>query len=94
MNVIKAILGEASDKETRTYAITARPDHLDKIEQLFSWMNMTRGGHSGEASIAVDGDGAARITVEREKGDLPKYRDIEKEQQGNAHGVEFHVGLE
>lgn len=90
---IRAIIGEAvPGAETRTYTIKARPQDLDKIEKLLAWMNMTAGGHSGSASISIDGDGAARIRVEKKDGDLPKHRD----EDNNARELksEFHVGLD
>lgn len=89
---VRAILGEAEIKrEKRTYTIEARPEHLDKIEELFSWINMTRGGHSGSAAISVDGDGAARVTIEREDGELKKS---DKETHVQKPTVEFSVGLD
>lgn len=88
---IRAILGESSDKETRTYTISARPDHLDKIEELFSWINSTRSGHSGGASISVDGDGAARVEIEKEGGELKCY---DEDSVRTSQRIEFSVGLE
>lgn len=87
---VKAILGE-SDTETRAYRITAQPEHLNELEKLFSWMNMTRGGHSGAASVSIDGDGAARVTVEKEKGDLEPY---DQDKVKNSQRIEYSVGLE
>lgn len=91
-SVIKAILGEdKSGKETRTYTISARSDHLDKIEELFSWINSTRSGHSGGASISVDGDGSARVTIEKKDGELKKH---DEESVRTSQRIEFKVGLE
>lgn len=82
---------DRSDRETRTYTISARPDHLDKIEELFAWINMTRSGHSGSAELGIDGDGAARVTVEGKDGELKK---LEKDfQPGSGRGPEFKVYL-
>lgn len=91
-DTVKAILGESgAEKETRTYTISARPEHLDKIEELFSWINSTRSGHSGGASISVDGDGAARVTIEKEDGELKKH---DEEKVHTSQRIEFSVGLE
>lgn len=94
-DAVRRVIGEAADKreyETRTYTINARPDHLDKLETLFSWMNSTRGGHSGGAEVYIDGDGAARVTIERKDGDLYKP---EKDVKPKCNGkTEFSVGLE
>jgi hypothetical protein len=90
--VIKSILGEDKPNyETRTYTIQARPDHLDKIEELFTWINHTRGGHSGGASIYVDGDGAARVTIKKKDGELKGY---DKDEVHTSKGIEFSVSLE
>lgn len=72
--IVEKVIGvsEKRDQETRTYTISAHPSHLDQIEHLFSWMNMTRGGHSGSAKIGIDGDGAARVEVKREGVELKK----------------------
>lgn len=59
-----------SGRETRVYKITSRPDHLDQIEHMFKWMNMTAGGHSGSMLLSIDGDGAARVKIEKEGGEL------------------------
>lgn len=89
---VKLILGEEkSPYETRTYTISARPEHLDKIEELFSWINSTRSGHSGAAKISVDGDGAARVTVEKKDGELKKHNE---EEVHDSQRIEFSVGLE
>lgn len=90
--IVKLILGEARDKESRTYTFSARPQDLDKLERLFAWINMTRGGHSGEASISIDGDGAARITVDKKDGKLARHEDGDNEPRTSK--VEFHVGLD
>ena len=90
--VISKILGEDKrDREKRAYVIEARPDHLDKIEELFSWINMTRSGHSGEASISIDGDGAARVEIERKDGELKKY---DEDSVRASQRVEFKVDLD
>jgi len=92
-STLKLILGEATPgAETRTYTIKARPQDLDKIEQLLAWMNMTAGGHSGSASISIDGDGAARIQVEKKDGKLSKH-DYEDNEAWSGK-TEFHVGLD
>jgi len=91
--IIEAIIGEdKSQKETRTYTISARPEHLDKIEELFSWINSTRSGHSGQAGIFVDGDGAARVTIEKKDGELKPHTEQDIERRN--YSVEFTVGLE
>lgn len=90
---VRAIIGEKqSEWETRTYTIEALPEHLDKIEQLFSWINSTRSGHSGSAAIFVDGDGAARVTIERKDGALAKFD--EDEVHTSKPSVEYTVGLD
>lgn len=61
-----------SNRETRTYKITSRPEHLDQIEHMFRWMNMTAGGHSGSMLLSIDGDGAARVHIEKPEGELAK----------------------
>lgn len=83
---------EKPKRETRTYKITSRPDHLDQIEHLLHWINTTRGGHSGSAMLGIDGDGAARVEVEKEGGDLAKPdEEIKSRCDGKA---EFEVYLE
>jgi hypothetical protein len=83
---------EKPKRETRTYKITSRPDHLDQIEHLFHWINTTRGGHSGSAMLGIDGDGAARVEVEKKDGDLAKPdEEIKSRCDGKA---EFEVYLE
>lgn len=91
--LIRAIIGEGekSPYETRTYTISARPEHLDKIEELFSWINSTRSGHSGGASISVDGDGAARVTIDKKDG---KLKEFDEKSVNTAERIEFKVGLE
>lgn len=71
----RRLIGEAHEppkRETRTYKITSRPEHLDQIEHMFRWMNMTAGGHSGSMLLSIDGDGAARVKIEKMEGDLAK----------------------
>jgi len=90
------LIGEAYEppkRETRTYTVTARPDHLDQIETFFSWINSTRSGHSGSAKLYVDGDGAARVEIEKKGGELqhPEEGDIHDSGGGKP---EFEVGLE
>lgn len=97
MNIlVQRVLGlneaQGREKELRTYTISARSDHLDQIEKLFAWINMTRGGHSGAASIAIDGDGAARVTIEKKDGKLPKADSYDGHQEQKP--VEFSVGLD
>ncbi len=77
-------------KETRTYKIEARPDHLDQIEHMFKWMNMTAGGHSGSMVLEIDGDGAARVNVKREGGELAKPQ----EEFDRSKDPEFKVSLD
>lgn len=90
---VRELIGEdKAEKETRTYTISARSDHLDKIEELFSWINSTRSGHSGQAGIAVDGDGSARVTIEKKDGELKKHTEQDIERKN--YTVEFSVGLE
>lgn len=103
LDIIRATLGDDSDwvkrfildaqegKETRTYTINARSEHLDKIEELFSWINSTRSGHSGGASISVDGDGAARVTIEKKDGDLKPH---DESKVHTSERIEFKVGLD
>lgn len=82
--------GDYPEDETRTYTITCWPEHLDQLEKLFSWMNMTRGGHSGAAEIYIDGDGAARVEIKKKDGELPKH-----DEEARCDGkVEFKVCLE
>ena len=95
-SIATKLIGEAVDKpksESRVYTITARPDHLDIIEELFAWINSTRGGHSGTAKIGIDGDGAARVEIEKKDGDLPK---LEKDNKHftNDYKIEFSVYLD
>lgn len=78
-NLARKLIGESDspaktgrERETRTYKITSRPGHLDQIEHMFAWMNMTAGGHSGSMLLSIDGDGAARVRVEKEGGELAK----------------------
>ncbi len=71
--IVHKVIGEAvREDETRTYTVTARSDHLDELEKFFSWINSTRAGHSGAATLYVDGDGAARIEIEPKEGELKK----------------------
>lgn len=84
--------GGTPEKETRTYKITCRSDHLDKLEHMFRWMNMTAGGHSGSMELGIDGDGSARVSVEKEGGELCKPE--EEFKQKSTGGPEFKVYLE
>ena len=55
-------------------------------------MNSTRAGHSGSAKIYIDGDGAARVTLERKDGEMCKP---DKEVKPKSSGEpEFSVGLD
>ena len=88
--LIRKLSEDGTEKESRTYTIRARPEHLDQIEQLFRWMNSTASGHSGTAQISIDGDGAARVNVERKDGELD-----DAEIEPNCSGkVEFKVSLD
>jgi len=94
-SMVRRVIGEAyepPERETRTYHITSRPDHLDQIEQLFAWMNSTRAGHSGSAEIGIDGDGAARVEIEREGGELKKPD--EEVEPRSGRGPEYKVCLD
>lgn len=83
---------ESQERETRRYKVTADPEHLDQIEQLFWWVNSTHSGHSGSAKIYVDGDGAARVGIEKEEGELKRP---EEEVHSRCDGeAEFSVCLE
>lgn len=90
--LIQQIIGEARDYETRTYTVNARPDHLDELEKFFSWVNSTRAGHSGAAELVIDGDGAARVTIEKKGGELKKHDEDEVHTGGNK--AEYKVCLE
>lgn len=83
---------ETETKGERTYKISGRNDHLDELEKFFRWMNGTASGHSGAVQIAIDGDGAARMHVERvdSKDELhPRDEDV------NGSGrVEMKISLE
>jgi len=89
--IVSRLLEDKTPYEERAYTISARPEHLDKIEQLFSWINSTRSGHSGGASIYVDGDGAARVEITKQKGELPK---VDDDQIRTSQKIEFNVGLD
>ena len=94
-SLAKRLIGEDYEppkKETRTYTITSRPEHLDEIERFFSWINSTRSGHSGSASMYVDGDGAARVEIVKKSGELCKP---EEEVHSRSDGEpEFKACLE
>lgn len=81
-----------SERQTRTYKITSRPEHLDQIEHMFKWMNMTAGGHSGSMLLSIDGDGAARVKVEKEGGELASPP--EEFKPGSSGGPEFKVCMD
>ena len=93
MSALVEKLTGKSEYETRTYEIEARPDHLDQLEELFAWMNMTSGGHSGSALLYVDGDGAARLTVTRQDGDL-KVFDADAHPSQSGGKPELEIGLD
>lgn len=90
----KRLIGESDypDDETRTYEITAWPEHLNELERFFWWINSTRSGHSGTASLYVDGDGAARVNISRKGHALKKP---EEEIHSKCNGEpEFKACLE
>lgn len=88
--LLRRLCEDGTEKTTRTYTVRARPEHLDKIEELFRWINSTNTGHSGTAQISIDGDGAASVRVERQDGDL-----CDTEIKPNCSGkVEFKVSLD
>lgn len=91
-NLAKRLIGESSDRETRTYNITADPEHLDELERFFSWINITRSGHSGSAQLYVDGDGRARVEISRKGAALKKPE--EEIHSTSGGGPEYKVGLE
>jgi hypothetical protein len=79
-------------EETRTYTVTCRPEFLDQIEHMFSWMNSTASGHSGSMELSIDGDGAPRVHIEKKGGELAKPE--EEFKPGSGPGPEFRVSLE
>jgi len=94
-NLVEQVLGEKKEKdgyETRTYTINAHKDHLDLLEQFFRWINSTRSGHSGSAKLFVDGDGRARVTIEKKGGELATSEKDFKTHKSD--GPEFAVGLD
>lgn len=90
-SLTRKVIGESAETETRTYTVTSRAEFLDQIERLFSWINSTNTGHSGSVELSIDGDGAARVTVDKKDGKLPKLDDAEIH---TAQSPEFKVNLE
>lgn len=82
----------SSERETRTYTITSRPEHLDQVEHMFRWMNMAAGGHSGSMLLSIDGDGAARVKIEKQGGELAKPP--EQFKTSSDKGPEFQVCMD
>lgn len=83
MNKIKnRIEKTASQEETRTYKLTSSPEFLNKIEQVLATMQeLSVIGASSDIVMFVDGDGAFRLKVEKEGGELaPHSDDMESEQ--------------
>lgn len=79
---------EKPEKETRTYNITGKPDQLDMLEKLLRWVDTCCAvGHSGEARLSVDGDGAAKLKID---GLKPTK---EKMPEPPAKGPELTVGI-
>lgn len=71
-----------SKKETRAYKITGRADQLDELERAMWTMDrLGSWGSSRTVKIFYDGDGAARMTFERQGGRLAKGEvDTEKDE--------------
>lgn len=93
--LVRRLIGESDDypeSETRTYEITAWPEHLDELERFFWWINSTRSGHSGSAELYVDGDGAACVEISRKGAALQKPK--EEVHPSSGRGPEYKVCLE
>lgn len=83
MNKVKRRMKKtAAPEETRTYKLTSSSEFLDKIEQVLATMQeLSVIGASSDIVMFVDGDGAFRLKVKKEGGELaPHSDDIESEQ--------------
>ncbi len=77
---------ESAD-ETRKYEVTGKVRQLDNLEKLFKWVEYCGDvGHSGSATISVDGDGSAHLKFTGVDAEVPETE--------RHSGVELKVGLE
>lgn len=102
LDILEQALFESSKDEervTRVYAFEARPSELDKLEQIFAWINGTSGGHSGSVKLSIDGDGRPRFKVKRMECDL-SIKDGEaikpkgEPMKGDSYEFDLDVGIE
>lgn len=78
---------KANANETRSYEVSGKVRQLDNLEKLFKWVEYCGSvGHSGSATIFVDGDGAARLKFTGVDAELPDVDDDAR--------VELKVGLD
>lgn len=88
--------------ETRTFSVTALPQHLDKLEVLLNYFTILGGiGHSTGFKIWYDGDGNARMKVSRVEGkketELSKLPDMEErmaEYMNEHHDLKDGLGFD
>jgi hypothetical protein len=49
--------------------VTGKAKQLDKLEEFLAWIQYCGNvGHSGTAELSVDGDGAARLKIDKVTG--------------------------
>lgn len=76
---------KSDENETRTYEVTGPTEQLYSLEQLFKWIeDCGTVGHSGSASVAVDGDGSARLKFKGVTAEFPDVTDSDPE---------LHIGI-
>lgn len=75
-------------EETRTYEVTGYSDQLDNFEKLLNWIESCGTiGHSGSASIFIDGDGSARLKISGTNKD--NIGDV-----SDSDSIELKVGID
>ena len=78
------------DDITLAIKVTAKKENMEGFVELLQWMEYCASvGHSGEAKVFVDGDGAARIKFDG----LPEWKEGQFD-EAPYKGPELIIGLD
>jgi len=89
-NIMNRLKKATKDIETRTYDISAYPDILDQLEEILKAMEfLGKAGASRTLEIGVDGDGQARIKIQR----TDKNIDMKKQNINAGEDIIKGLGL-
>ena len=83
------------ERQTRSYKVTGLSDQLDELEVLLHWIQFCGEiEHDGNATIEVNGDGPARLKVQRVVGKGETMKMHSRQPQPGGSDPELKVSIE